>query len=75
MAVRLGTLDSHIISYLNLDIYLDMIKYIFIKVFALVISGHKLNILLLILASYNSLIGHMKVIRINADISKYTIEC
>ncbi len=41
MSVWLGTLDSHIISYLNLDIYLDMIKYIFIKVFALVISGHK----------------------------------
>ncbi len=31
MAVWLGTLDSHIISYLNLDIYLDMIKYIFIS--------------------------------------------
>ncbi len=41
MSVWLGTLDPHIISYLNLDIYLDMIKYIFIKVFALVISGHK----------------------------------
>ncbi len=75
MSVWLGTLDSHIISYLNLDIYLDMIKYIFIKVFALVISGHKESILLLILTSYNSLIGHMKGIRINADISKYTIEC
>ncbi len=75
MAVWLGTLDSHIISYLNLYIYLDMIKYIFIKVFALVKSGHKESILLLILYSYNSLIGHMKVIRINADISKYTIEC
>ncbi len=75
MAVWLGTVDSHIISYMNLDIYLDMIKYIFIKVFALVKSGHKESILLLILASYNSLIGHMKAIRINADISKYTIEC
>ncbi len=51
-----------------------MIKYIFIKVFALVKSGHKESILLLILASYNSLIGHVKVIRINAEISKYTIE-
>ncbi len=74
MAVWLRTLHSHIISYLNLDIYLDMIKYIFIKVFALVKSGHKESILLLILASYNSLIGHVKVIRINAEISKYTNE-
>ncbi len=64
MAVWLGTLDSHIISYLNLDIYLDMIKYIFIS-FCISIILH----------SYNSLIGHMKVIRINADISKNTIEC
>ncbi len=29
VSVWLGTLDSHIISYLNLEIYLD-IKYIFI---------------------------------------------
>ncbi len=53
MAVWLRTLDSHITSYLNLDIYLDMIKYIFIKAFALVKSGHKESIVLLILASYN----------------------
>ncbi len=52
-----------------------MIKYIFIKVFALVKSGHKESILLLIFASYNSLIVHMKVIRINTEISKYIIEC
>ncbi len=58
-----------------MDIHLDMIKYIFIKVFALVKSGHKESILLLIFASYNSLIVHMKVIRINTEISKYTIEC
>ncbi len=32
MSVWLGTLDSHIISYLNLDIYLDMIKYIYIYI-------------------------------------------
>ncbi len=74
MAVWLGTLDSHITSYLNLDIYLDMIKYIFIKAFAFVKSGLKESIVLLILASYNSLIGHVKVIRINAEISKYAIE-
>ncbi len=74
MAVWLRTLDSHLTSYLNLDIYLDMIKYIFIKAFTFVKSGLKESIVLLILASYNSSTGHVKVIRINAEISKYTIE-
>ncbi len=56
MAVWLGTLDSHIISYLNLDIYLDMIKYIFIS-FCISQIWTQRTYLLLILASYNSLIG------------------